>query len=330
MRIGVDLGGTKIEVIALDDAGRELARERVLTPQGNYAATLQAIAALVQKVEAGVNQIGTVGIGTPGALSAISGRLKNSNSVCLNGQAIGADLSELLARPVRMANDANCFALSEAVDGAAAGAKLVFGVIAGTGTGGGIVVNGEIIEGANHITGEWGHNPLPWPTDDERPGPPCYCGKNGCIETFLSGPALSGQYHALTGQNASAIEIVSLAQGAHRGATLVVEQYLDRFARALATVINVLDPDVVVLGGGMSNIAALYTSVPALLLRYVFSDAIRTRVVRALHGDSSGVRGAAWLWGGRPKYSLDHGDLPHKPPMQFTEVDHVKAPVKKN
>lgn len=298
MRIGVDLGGTKIEAIALDDAGRTLARERVPTPQGKYGATLHAIAALVKKIEAGVEQSGTVGIGTPGALSAVTGRLKNSNSVCLNGQAIDVDLSALLGRPIRIANDANCFALSEALDGAAAGAKVVFGVIVGTGTGGGIVVNGEVIEGVNRIGGEWGHNPLPWPTGDECPGPVCYCGKYGCIETFLSGPALSAHFQAFTGQTASAQEIAAHLQRGDRGAARVIEQYLDRFARALALVVNVLDPDVIVLGGGLSNMRKLYTSVPDLLARYVFSDTIRTRIVPALHGDSSGVRGAAWLWGG--------------------------------
>ena len=298
MRIGVDLGGTKIEAIALDAAGKVLARERVPTPQGKYGATLHAIAALVQKIEVGVNELGTVGVGTPGALSTVTGRLKNSNSVCLNGQAIDVDLSALLQRPIRVANDANCFALSEALDGAATGANVVFGVIIGTGTGGGIVVNGQVIEGVNRISGEWGHNPLPWPRDDEYPGPLCYCGKRGCIETFISGPALSAHFQAATGQNATALEIAGQAQRGSRAASVAVEQYVDRFARALAGVINVLDPDVIVIGGGLSNMGELYSSVPKLLTRYVFSDAIRTRIVPALHGDSSGVRGAAWLWGG--------------------------------
>lgn len=298
MRIGVDLGGTKIEAIALDAAGKVLARERVPTPQGKYGATLHAIAALVQKIEVGVNQLGTVGVGTPGALSTVTGRLKNSNSVCLNDQAIDVDLSALLQRPIRVANDANCFALSEALDGAATGANVVFGVIIGTGTGGGIVVNGQVIEGVNRISGEWGHNPLPWPSDDERLGPLCYCGKRGCIETFISGPALSAHFQAATGQNATALEIAGQARRGSRAASFAIEQYVDRFARALAGVVNVLDPDVIVLGGGLSNMGELYTSVPKLLARYVFSDAIRTRIVPALHGDSSGVRGAAWLWGG--------------------------------
>lgn len=298
MRIGVDLGGTKIEAIALGAQGEVLARERVPTPQGDYQGTLDAVVALVRKLEKIVEQQGTVGVGTPGALSAVTGKLKNSNSLCLNGQAIDVDLAALLERPIRVANDANCFALSEAVDGAAAGADGVFGVILGTGTGGGIVVKGHVLEGANRIAGEWGHNPLPWMRDDERPGLACYCGKRGCIETFLSGPGLSAHFLEASGQPATAEEIALRAQDGEREAVVAMGEYEDRLARALASVINVLDPDVVVLGGGLSKIDALYAGIPQRWHRYVFSDGVRTRLVKARHGDSSGVRGAAWLWGG--------------------------------
>lgn len=298
MRIGIDLGGTKIEAIALGVQGEVLARERIPTPQGDYQATLRSVVELVHKMEIAVGQQGTVGVGTPGALSATTGLLKNSNSVCLNGRAIDVDLAALLDRPVHVANDANCFALSESVDGAAAGADVVFGVIIGTGTGGGIVVKGHVLEGVNHIAGEWGHNPLPWPRDDERPGPDCYCGKRGCIETFLSGPGLSAHFLTATGQTATAELIAQRAQAGERDAMAALTVYEDRLARALASVINVLDPDVVVLGGGLSNITSLYTSVPQRWRQYVFSDSVHTRLVKARHGDSSGVRGAAWLWGG--------------------------------
>jgi len=296
MRLGIDLGGTKIEIIALDDSGKELLRRRVFTPRGNYAATLQVIATLVHDAEAKLGQRGSLGIGTPGALSRATGRLKNSNTVVLNDQPILQDLEALLQRPVKISNDANCFALSEATDGAAAGASVVFGVILGTGVGAGIVVNGHILTGPNGIAGEWGHNPLPWPEAYELPGPRCYCGKQGCIETFLSGPGMMKLHHQETGVSLSAEEIVACAEG-EEGAVCEhsLQLYENRLARSLAHVINILDPDVIVLGGGMSNIERLYTNVPKLWGRWVFSDRVDTKLVKHRFGDSSGVRGAAWL-----------------------------------
>ncbi|MCK6685666.1 MAG: ROK family protein [Thermoanaerobaculia bacterium] len=296
MRIGVDLGGTKIEAIAIGDRGEELLRRRILTPRDDYEATLHAIRSLVEDLEETLARTGTVGVGTPGALSGATGLLKNSNSTCLNGRPLKDDLSRVLKRPVRMTNDANCFALSEAVDGAAAGAAVVFGVIIGTGTGGGVVVSGQVLTGPNAIAGEWGHNPLPWPEADELPGPPCYCGKAGCIETFLSGPGLSGDYLRTAGDRRDASEVVSLAEKGDPQAESCLSRYERRMARSLASIINVLDPDVIVLGGGMSNIDQLYESIPRLWGAWVFSDTVETRLVRARHGDSSGVRGAAWLW----------------------------------
>jgi len=296
IKIGIDLGGTKIEVIALDAGGREILRHRVETPQGDYQETLHMIARLVEKAEADLGERGTVGIGTPGAISRATGLLKNSNSVCLNGQPVLQDIQTLLDRPVRISNDANCFALSEATDGAAAGARVVFGVIVGTGTGGGVVVDGKIITGPNAIAGEWGHNPLPWPRNDERPGPPCYCGQHGCIETFLSGPGMSGDHKMAAGNPLKPHDIVKRALSGDPSAEATLQRYEDRMARSLAHVINILDPDVIVLGGGMSNIDRLYESVPRLWGRYVFSDRVDTRLVAPRHGDSSGVRGAAWLW----------------------------------
>jgi len=294
--IGIDLGGTKIEAIALSPQGALLARRRIATPQGDYDATVHAVASLVATIEIELGERGSVGIGTPGAVSAKTGRMKNCNSVWLNGRPLGPDLEAALGRPVRMANDANCFALSEATDGAAAGAAIVFGVILGTGVGGGIVVDGHALEGANAIAGEWGHNPLPWPRDDERPGRACYCGRAGCIETFLSGPGLVADHGCLTAERLDAIEIVQRAASGDAAAAVTLARYSDRLARALAHVINILDPDVIVLGGGVSNIDALYDEVPRVWSRYVFSDAVATRLVRNRHGDSSGVRGAAWLW----------------------------------
>ncbi len=296
MRIGIDLGGTKIEGIALDDDGRELLRKRVTTPAGDYPATLAAVAGLVQDFEQQTGRQGTVGMGTPGAISRATGRLKNSNSVCLNGKPLGRDLAALLGREVRLANDANCFALSEAVDGAGAGSEVVFGVIIGTGTGGGIVVHGRLLEGPNAIAGEWGHNPLPWPRDTERPGPACYCGRHGCIETFLSGPGLERDHAKATGQTLSAADIARHALQGDEACDASLERYEERLARALASVINLLDPDVIVLGGGLSNIARLYGNVPRLWGSYVFSDRVDTCLAAAKYGDSSGVRGAAWLW----------------------------------
>jgi fructokinase len=296
MRIGIDLGGTKIEIITLDEAGRELARRRVATPQNDYTATLDAIVQLVREVESETGRMGTVGIGTPGAISRATGKLKNSNSVCLNGQPILDDLERLLERTLRIENDANCFALSEAVDGAGQGASVVFGVIIGTGTGAGIVVNGRALTGPNAIAGEWGHNPLPWPQAHELPGGACYCGKNGCIETWLSGPGMARRHEERSGERLDAQEIVARAAGGDAQCERSMGDYEDRLARSLAHVINILDPEVIVLGGGMSNITRLYQNVPRLWGRHVFSDRVDTRLVPNAHGDSSGVRGAAWLW----------------------------------
>lgn len=295
MRLGIDLGGTKIEIIALDEQGTELLRRRVPTPRGGYLATLQAIAGLVHGAEAELGQRGSVGIGTPGTISRATGRLKNSNSTHLNGQPILQDLQALLQRPVMISNDANCFALSEATDGAAAGAAVVFGVIIGTGTGAGIVVNGQILTGPNGIAGEWGHNPLPWPEPNELPGPECYCGRRGCIETFLSGPGMMRLHHQETGDTLNPEEIVARAGCGDLACEHSLRAYENRLARSLAHVINILDPDVIVLGGGMSNIGRLYTRIPELWGPWVFSDRVDTRLVQHRFGDSSGVRGAAWL-----------------------------------
>jgi predicted NBD/HSP70 family sugar kinase len=298
LRFGIDLGGTKIELIALDPAHAVRLRRRVPTPQGDYAATLAAIAGLVDAAERELGERGTVGIGTPGAISPASGLMKNCNSTCLNGRPLKEDLERLLGREVRLANDANCFALSEAVDGAAAGAEVVFGVILGTGCGAGVVVRGHVLTGPNAIAGEWGHNPLPWPRDDERPGPACYCGKAGCIETWVSGPGLARDLHRHAGLDLPADEIARRADAGDAACAAALARYEDRLARGLAHVINILDPDVIVLGGGMSNLARLYDNVPRLWGRHVFSDRVDTRLALPLHGDSSGVRGAAWLWEG--------------------------------
>ncbi len=296
LRVGVDLGGTKIEAVAMDAAGAVLLSRRVPTPAGDYEGTVAAVAALVREIEAELRMHGTVGVATPGAVSPATGLMKNCNSVCLNGKPLQHDLAAALERPVRLANDADCFALSEATDGAAAGAGSVFGVIIGTGTGGGIVVNGRLLAGPNAIAGEWGHNPLPWPQSDELPGPDCYCGKTGCIETFLSGPGMARDYFAATAERLAPDEIVKRASAGEAQAEAALVRYEDRLARALASVINVLDPEVIVLGGGMSNITRLYANVPRLWGQYVFSDRVDTRLVSAKYGDSSGVRGAAWLW----------------------------------
>jgi fructokinase len=297
MRIGIDLGGTKIEGIAIGDDGSERVRRRVPAPRGDYQRTLDAVAGLVLEIERELGARGTVGLGIPGTISPATGLIKNANSTWLNGTRLAEDLERRLDRPLRFANDANCFALSEATDGAAAGAAVVFGVIIGTGTGGGVVVNQRVLSGANAVAGEWGHNPLPAPRDGEWPGPPCYCGRSGCIETFLSGPALARDYAAGGGGEATAIEIVARAEGGDPAAAAALERYAERLARALGSVINLLDPDVIVLGGGLSNIGRLYERVPQLWAPYVFSDRVATSLVRARHGDSSGVRGAAWLWG---------------------------------
>jgi fructokinase len=296
IRIGIDLGGTKIEVIALDKDRQESFRHRVPTPQGNYAKTIYEMVELVLMAERELGERGTVGVGTPGAISKDTGFLKNSNSTCLIGKPIQGDLEKLLGRAVRLSNDANCFALSETIDGAATGAKVVFGVIAGTGTGGGIVVNGKVVTGANAIAGEWGHNPLPWPRADELPGLDCYCGKKGCIETFLSGPGMSKNHERHTGELLNPEEILSRALDGSAICEDTIRQYEDRMARSLAQVINILDPDVIVLGGGISNIQRLYENVPGLWGPYVFSDRVDTKLLPPKHGDSSGVRGAALLW----------------------------------
>lgn len=294
MRIGIDLGGTKIEGIALDASGREVARHRTPTPRGDYAATVGAVRDLVARLEQGAPEPASVGVGIPGAISPATGLVKNANSTWLIGRPFDTDLSVALDRPVRVANDANCFALSEAVDGAAAGAGVVFGVIMGTGVGGGLVVHGRIVDGPNAIGGEWGHNPLPWPEDRERPGPACYCGKPGCIETFLSGPGLEADFDPARSKNAA--EIRHLASSGDAAAKAALGRHAARCAKALATVINVVDPEIIVLGGGLSNLAHLYEQVPKLWSRWVFSDFVATRLVPPRHGDSSGVRGAAWLW----------------------------------
>ena len=298
MRIGIDLGGTKIEGLAIAADGRELARRRIPAPRGEYAQSLQAIAGLVAALERETGARGTVGVGMPGTISPATGLVKNANSTWLNGQRLADDLPRLLERPVRFANDANCFALSEATDGAAAGAAIVFGVIVGTGTGGGLVIDRRVVTGANAIAGEWGHNPLPAPADDERPGPACYCGRSGCIETFLSGPGLARDYAHAGGESIEADAIAARADAGEPRAIACIDRYADRMARALATVINIADPDVIVLGGGLSNIDRLYASVPARWGPHIFSDRVATRLVRARHGDASGVRGAAWLWTG--------------------------------
>ena len=297
-RFGIDLGGTKIEILALDASGAELLRRRVAAPRDDYDATLAAIAALVAAVERDlgiVPGIASVGVGTPGSRSPRTGLLRGSNSVWLNGRPIRDDLEARLNRPVAIANDANCFALSEATDGAGAGAMAVFGVILGTGVGGGLVLHGRVLEGHNAIAGEWGHNPLPWAAEDERPGPACYCGLAGCIETFLSGPALAADHARINGGTADAATIVARAEAGDTACLRTLERYESRLARALAHVINIVDPDVVVLGGGLSNIARLYDRVPRLWGAWAFADAVDTRLVRNVHGDSSGVRGAAWL-----------------------------------
>lgn len=295
VRVGVDLGGTKIEAVALGPDGEELARRRRPTPQGDYEAILRAIGELVDQVSVGLDVAEAIGVGTPGSVSPFDGLMKNSNSVVLNGKPLDRDLERFLGRPVIMRNDADCFALSEAVDGAAAGAEVVFGVILGTGVGGGVVVDGTVRTGPNRTGGEWGHNPLPWPTEDERPGPDCYCGKTGCIETWVSGPGFSADHARATGQRIDPPVIVAAAREGDDAARASLDRYIDRLARGLATIINVLDPDVVVLGGGMSNVDELYTEVPKRWPRYVFGGEVATRLERNVHGDSSGVRGAAML-----------------------------------
>jgi fructokinase len=298
MQIGIDLGGTKIEGIALDANTPAAVRRRVVTPR-DYAGTLDAIARLVTEIEAETGRSGSVGVGIPGVVSLATGLVKNANSTWLIGHPLRADLETRLARPVRVANDANCFTLSEAIDGAGQGFETVFGVILGTGVGGGIAIRRRIHEGPNQIAGEWGHNPLPWMTDEERAtAPACYCGKKGCVETFLSGPGFERDHARLGGTERSSQEILRAAAAGNPHAGRTLERYHDRLARALAGVINLLDPDAVILGGGMSNLPDLPAAVSLLLPRYVFSDTVLTKVRLNAHGDSSGVRGAAWLWAG--------------------------------
>ena len=296
VRIGVDFGGTKIEAIALDGNGLELARQRMPTPRHNYAGTLQLITDLVRSLETQLGVTASVGVGIPGTISTKTGLVKNANSTWCIGKPFEADLSRLLGREVRTANDANCFAVSEAVDGAAAGAALVFGVIIGTGVGGGIVLHGRALTGPHAIAGEWGHNPLPWPTADEWPGSPCYCEKLGCIETWLSGPGFSADVERVTGRTLSPVQVLEAAAAGDAQCEAAWQRYCGRMARALAGVINLLDPDVIVFGGGMSNCDRLYTDVTPQLASFVFSDDCDTPLRKAMHGDSSGVRGAAWLW----------------------------------
>jgi fructokinase len=293
--LGIDLGGTKIEIIALADSGAVLLRRRRQSPRGSYAQTLAAIRDLVLEAEAELGARATVGFGTPGAISPATGLMKNSNSTWLNGRPLDRDLAERLERPIALANDADCLALSEATDGAAAGASSVFAVILGTGVGGGLAIHGRVLAGPNAIAGEWGHNPLPWPDRSELPGPPCYCGLEGCIETWLSGPGLARDYRAATGSALDSPAIVAAAAAGDGAAEAALCRYEDRLARGLATVINILDPATIVLGGGVSNLARLYARVPAIWQRYVFSDTVRTGLLPPMHGDSSGVRGAAWL-----------------------------------
>lgn len=296
LRLGVDLGGTKIEIVALDTDGGELLRRRVPTPQGDYMATLMAVAGLVEAAENELGRRGSVGVGTPGAESAIDGRIKNANSTCLNGRPLRRDLQALLQREVRIANDANCFALSEAIDGAGQDAALVFGAILGTGVGGGIVLHGQALAGANRIAGEWGHNPLPLPQADDLPLPACYCGRAGCVETYLSGPGLAADHVRHGGAALAPESIAERADGGDPACAATLVRYEARLARALAQVVNLLDPDVIVLGGGLSGLDRLYDNVPRLWTPHIFSDRIATRLLRHRHGDSSGVRGAARLW----------------------------------
>jgi fructokinase len=296
IRIGVDFGGTKLEVIALADDGRELFRKRAPTPAGNYEGQIAAVAELVAELERTVGASGTVGVGIPGAISPATGLIKNANSTWLIGRPLDSDLMRALGRPVRLQNDANCLAVSEAADGAAAGADVVFAAILGTGVGAGVVVHRRPLTGRNAIAGEWGHNQLPWMRDDERPGPACYCGLHGCIETILSGPGLARDHREATGRDLTAEQVAALASQGDPDAEQTLRRYEDRLARGLAHVINILDPDVVVLGGGLSNLDRLYANVPAIWHRWVFSDRVDTKLRKAKHGDSSGVRGAAWLW----------------------------------
>lgn len=295
-RIGIDLGGTKIEIVALDGAGAIRLRRRVPTPAGDYPATLSTIGALVREAEVELRERASVGIAMPGALSLATGLVKNSNSTCLNGRPFLHDVQAALGREVRVQNDANCFALSEAVDGAGQGARVVFGVILGTGVGGGIVIDGQVLTGVNAIAGEWGHNPLPLAGTEGEALPRCYCGRAGCVEAYLSGPALAADHERVAGERIDAVVIAGRAERGDAACAATLDRHARRLARALASVVNVIDPDVIVLGGGLSKLPHLYDRVPELWKPYIFSDDVRTRLVPPVHGDSSGVRGAAWLW----------------------------------
>lgn len=298
LRIGIDLGGTKIAGVALDSEGMTRAEGRVPTPRDDYGGTLAAVAGLVAALEAEAGVDGaSVGVGMPGAVSRATGLIKNANSVWLNGKPFARDLAARLNRPVRVENDANCLAVSEAVDGAGAGAGIVWAVILGTGVGSGIAVDGRALAGRNAIAGEWGHNPLPWPQDDERPGPACYCGRHGCIETWLSGPGLAADFRRSTGETRKGEAIVAAALSGEASARASLARYLDRLGRGIAHVVNILDPDVIVLGGGLSRVESIVAALPEAIAPHVFSDAFDTPVRASLHGDASGVRGAAWLWG---------------------------------
>lgn len=297
LRIGIDLGGTKIEALALDEAGRELARKRIPTPR-DYVGSIAAVRGLVLEIEGALGRgRAHVGVGHPGAIVPATGLVARANSTWLNGKPFARDLAAALERPVRFSNDANCLAVSEATDGAAAGRRVVFGVILGTGVGGGVVVDGRVIDGANGVGGEWGHNPLPWPRDDERPGPSCFCGKSGCIEQWIAGPGLAADHARVTGETLSGPEIAARAAAGDAKADATLTRHEERLARALASIINVIDPDAIVLGGGIGQNDRLYRNVPPQLSRWTFSDHIVTPLLKPLHGDSSGVRGAAWLWG---------------------------------
>ncbi len=297
MRVGVDLGGTKTEAIALDAHGREMQRLRLPTPRGDYAGTIANIVSLVRQLESFSGQVGTVGVGIPGTVVGSTGLVKNANSTWLNGMPLEHDLSQALDREVRCANDANCFAVSEATDGAARGADVVFGAILGTGCGGGLTLHGRVHAGTNGVAGEWGHTPLPWPTPDEIPGPPCYCGRNGCLETWISGTGVERDFLASTGQSLRGLQIAELAANGDRVGVMALDRLVDRLGRGLAVIVNLLDPDVVVLGGGLSNLDRLYTGqLERNIAKYTFGGSTQTPVLRNMHGDSSGVRGAAWLW----------------------------------
>jgi fructokinase len=296
MRIGIDLGGTKIEVLAIDYHGVELARHRIETPRNNYEETIRAMVGLVRRIEEETGNTGTVGAGIPGSISRITGLVKNSNSTWLNGRPLHKDLKAALGREVRVANDANCLAVSEATDGAAAGVHVVYGVILGTGCGGGVAIGGRVHDGPNGVGGEWGHNPLPWQKPEENPGPACYCGKRGCMEMWVSGTGIALDYQEVTGRTRTAREIVSDFEAGDAAASAALERFEDRLARGLANVINILDPDAIVIGGGVSRVQHIYQALPELLPKYVFGGEVSTAILAAMYGDSSGVRGAAWLW----------------------------------